>query len=136
MATSGASALTATRPLPAVDVSRWSRPARHRLLSAVGQLGGQLGALVWGDARLSLPSTSCVTARVPVPAASCSEDERRRAQVARIAGPVPAGAHPAPVSPARNDKSSAIAHYRAMAEQVARERRASGGAPHTPGRWM
>ena len=136
MATSGASALTATRPLPAVDVSRWSRPARHRLLSAVGQLGGQLGALVWGDARLSLPSTSCVTARVPVPAASCSEDERRHAQIARIAGPVPPGVHPAPVSPGPNDKSSIVAHYRALADQVARERQVSGGAPHTRGGWL
>jgi hypothetical protein len=119
----------------AVDVARSLISAR-RLLSVAGQLGDQLGALVWGDARLPLPSAPSATTGSTSPAAFASVDERRRAQVARIAGPVPAGAHPAPVSPARNDKSSAIAHYRAMAEQVARERRASGGAPHTPGRWM
>ena len=135
MATSGATTLTATRPLAPVDVSRWSRPARGRLLSAVGQLGGQLGALVWGNTQLSLPSATSATAGPPVPAPSCSADERRRAQIARIAGPVPPGVHPAPVSPGPNDKSSVVAHYRAMAEQVARERRVSGGVPHTRRGW-
>jgi hypothetical protein len=132
MATSGASALTATRPLPAMDVSRpW--PARRRMLSMVGQLGGRLGALMWGDARLSLPSAP--GAHVPTRSAFGSVDERRRARIATIAGPVPAGAHPARVSPGQNDKSSVAAHYQAMAEQVARERRVSGGAARIPGGW-
>jgi hypothetical protein len=72
---------------------------------------GQLTAFVWGEQR---------------PAPSASVDARRHVEIAGISGPVAAGAHPAPTPPV--DKRSAVAHYRALADQVAREQRRTGVA--------
>jgi hypothetical protein len=107
--TSGASALALTRSAHAMDAPRPWRPARRRLLSVVGQLN----AFVWGDARPSVPAS----------------DDRRPAEIERITGPVATDAHTVPLPPVPVDKRSAVAHYRAMAEQVAHEQRVTGVSP-------
>jgi hypothetical protein len=50
------------------------------------------------------------------------DEERRQTQIQRIAGPLGPLANPATVRPGPVDKPSAVAHYRAMADQVAHER--------------
>jgi hypothetical protein len=67
----------------------------------------RVNAFLWGDAKSAV-------------------EARRHAEIARLAGPVAEGAHLAPTPPA--DKRSALVHYRDLAEQVARERGASGVA--------
>ena len=118
--TSGASTLAAAGPPDAVVGPRPWSPARRRLHSVVGHLN----AFVWGEAQPALPMSATAVGSPGLPA----PDGRRRAVFARIAGPVAVGIHPAPTPPI--DRRAAVAHYRALAEQVARERR-STGAPST-----
>ena len=105
-------------PLPVSD-ARGRRHAGRRLRSVVGQVS----AFVWGEERPVLPGP--VALRV-TPARPGAATEQRHVEIARITGPVAADVHPAPTPSA--DKRSAIAHYRAMAEQVARERRGASTA--------
>ena len=109
--TSGASALAGRWPSATRAMRSWG-PASERLRFVVGQLN----AFVWGEAPPALPRSA--TAGGPLAA-----HDRRAAEIARIAGPVAAGAHPAPVPSI--DRRSAVAHYGALAEQVARERRST-----------
>ena len=113
---SGASTLAGARPPHAAGAARPGRPAGDRLRSVVGQLN----AFVWGESQPALPASS-TSAGFPTTPPS---DARRRAEIARIAGPVAAGAHPAPAPSV--DRSAAVAHYGALAEQIARERRSTG----------
>lgn len=106
--TSGDAALVPIEP----PVSRASppSPARRRLRSVVDVVG----AYVAGR-----PATPTVP---PVQRAASCHDERRLSQLERIAGPLGPGSYPAPVRPRPIDKPSALAHYQAMASQVAYER--------------
>jgi len=79
---------------------------------------GHLTAFVWGEQQPAPPA--------PV-------DARRYVELAGMSGPVAVGAHPAPTPPV--DKRSAVAHYRALADQVAREQRRTGVADR-PGQRM
>ena len=95
----------------------WRRARRFR------SIAGQLGAVMWGDGVLRLPAP---VASGPEPVSSA---DGRRAETVRLAGPVAGDSHHALVPPtARVDKHTAAAHYRAMAEQVARERRVTAPA--------
>jgi hypothetical protein len=101
---------------PARTVSSQAQPtspsgrARSRLLSVVDVVG----AYVWGQGLPAVP---------PSPTTASRSAEHELTQLERIAGPVASGVHPAPVRPGPVDKPSAVAHYQAMAAQVAYERR-------------
>ncbi|HEX5947365.1 MAG TPA: hypothetical protein VFY82_13855 [Acidimicrobiales bacterium] len=88
---------------------------------------GQVNAFVWGEAQPTPPRPATAAGAPGAPGLPAA-DGRRRAEIARIAGPVAIGIHPAPTPPM--DRRATLAHYRALAEQVARERR-STGALHT-----
>lgn len=109
--TSGAPALAGTRLRCVAGTSRSRRAAGDRLRSVVGQLT----SFVWGEQLPALPGSGASTWSAP----STFADADR--ELAGLTGPVAPGAHPAPTPP--GDKRSAVAHYRALAEQVARERR-------------
>lgn len=121
--TSGASALAARRPhADMASRSRW--PTGHLLLTVVGQLS----AFVWGEPRPARSGSAAAFSSAPL----TSLDSRRRAEIAAITGPVAVDAHPAPTPP--GDKRTAVAHYRALAEQVAYERRCAGAPGRQPRR--
>jgi hypothetical protein len=84
--------------------------ARRRLLS----MADALGSYVTG--RLQPPVLP------PAPPGCDPEHAPQVSQLDRIAGPIGPGAYPAPVPPRPADKPSTVAHYQAMASQVAHER--------------
>ncbi len=107
--TTGAVPLARTEPPQAKATGSPGR-ARRRLLSVVDQVA----AYAWGRRPLPVPP--------PSPDAAPA-GERRLTQLERIAGPVGPVAPAAPLRPAPVDKHSTLAHYQAMAEQLAYERR-------------
>ena len=110
-------ALVGSQPFTTAGPRSWPRARRFRSIAE------QLQAVMWGDGRLRLPAP---VASGPEPVSSA---DGRRAETVRLAGPVAGDSHHALVPPAaRVDKHTAAAHYRAMAEQVARERRVTAPA--------
>ena len=98
--TSGATATTGS-----------SGGARRRLLSAVSVVGAYLA----GRRRsVTLP---------PPPPGTLFDVNGRVNPLERSAGPLGPGPNPAPVPPRPVDKPLAVAHYQAMASQVAYERK-------------
>lgn len=76
---------------------------------------GRVGAYVWGeDASRRLPSA----------APSGRPPSIETSEIDRLVGPVDHEDFAAPGRPRVVDKPAAVAHYRAMAEQVAHERQA------------
>jgi hypothetical protein len=116
--TNGANGGAHTTPLSAGSAG----PASGRLLSAVQSLGVRLRG------QRSRPPVAAPP--VAGPAATAAPAAWRPAPDA-IAGPLGVGGHRASVHPGGR-KLAAVAHYRAMADEIARERRLAAAAGPSP----
>lgn len=104
----GARRARLTPPFPGVNAAGMA-PARGRLLSLVDMVG----AYVWGRHPVVRP----LSRSEPSPMGGSDLD---RSEYVPYPAPAPAPARPAPA-----DKPTTLAHYQAMADQVAHERRLS-----------